>query len=244
MASQKPVALIFGAGANIGAALVRRFSQAGYRVATVSRNAADPPVPSADGATLAVRADLSEPTQVPRAFNAVRQLWGASPSVVIWNVANVTATPDSDNIFSVSLSAFDKDLALMVTSPFVAASESFKAWGAEEDAAGKPKAFIMTGNIQPKVVVPLPDFTTIGVAKAGAAYWIGAADLFYKNKGWRYDSPQILSLVQPLILSDSGFSSPRSVRSKGHLWVLRRGLSRTPKCSSAWPRGARTCHLT
>jgi NAD(P)-dependent dehydrogenase (short-subunit alcohol dehydrogenase family) len=186
MTSQQPVALIFGAGANIGAALAQRFSGAGYRVATVSRKAADPPVPSPDGATLAVRADLSDPAQIPQVFDAVRQTWGIFPSVVIWNVANLTASPDPDNIFSVPLSSFDKDLALMVTSPFVAASKCFEAWGPDgEEGTATPKRFIMTGNIQPKVIVPLPDFTTIGVAKAGAAYWVGAADLFYKKRGWR-----------------------------------------------------------
>ncbi|KAK4233933.1 hypothetical protein C8A03DRAFT_38320 [Achaetomium macrosporum] len=70
----------------------------------------------------------------------------------------------------VPLESFDKDAALMVTSPFVAAGECFKASGATAD--GETKRFIMTGNIQPKVIVPLPDFTTIGVAKAGAAYWV------------------------------------------------------------------------
>ncbi|KAK4033726.1 hypothetical protein C8A01DRAFT_39812 [Parachaetomium inaequale] len=187
MASEKPVVLVFGAGANIGAALVRKFSGAAYRVAAVSRNAADPPVPSPDGGTLAVRADLSHPAQVSHAFDAVRQTWGAFPSVVIWNVANVTASPDQNNIFSVPLPSFDKDLALMVTSPFAAAGKCFEVWGAAgEESTAAPKRFIMTGNIQPKVIVPLPDFTTIGVAKAGAAYWVGAADLFYKKRGWRF----------------------------------------------------------
>jgi NAD(P)-dependent dehydrogenase (short-subunit alcohol dehydrogenase family) len=189
MASPKPTALIFGVGANVGAALVRKFTGAGYRVATVSRNAADPPVPSPDGTTLAVRADLSQPSQVTHAFEAVQKTWGAFPSVVIWNVANVTSSPDPDNIFSVPLESFDKDLALMVTSPFVAAGECFKAWSAAAaavDGEKEKKRFIMTGNIQPKVIVPLPDFTTIGAAKAGAAYWVGAADLLYKEKGWRW----------------------------------------------------------
>ncbi|KAJ4294942.1 hypothetical protein N0V88_005181 [Collariella sp. IMI 366227] len=185
MAPKKPVVLVFGAGANIGAALVRKFAGAGYQVATVSRNAAHPPIPSPDGATLSVRADLLHANQVSGAFDAVRQMWGAFPSVVIWNVANVTASPEQDNIFSVPLASFDKDLALMVTSPFVAAGKCFEAWAAE-GSEGAQKCFIMTGNIQPKVIVPLPDFTTIGVAKAGAAYWVGAADLFNKKKGWRF----------------------------------------------------------
>lgn len=184
MASQQPIALIFGAGANVGAALVRKFAAAGYRVATVSRNAADPAVPSHDGTRLAIRANLLHVEHVTRAFDTVRQIWGASPDVVIWNVANVTASPDPDNIFSMPLSSFNEDLALMVTNPFVAAGKCFEAWGTER-AGNDTKCFIMTGNIQPKVVVALPDFTTIGVAKAGAAYWVGAADLFYKQKGWR-----------------------------------------------------------
>ena len=53
--SSKPVAVVFGVGSNVGTAIVKRFVGAGYRVAVVSRSAAEPPVASSDGTTLPIR---------------------------------------------------------------------------------------------------------------------------------------------------------------------------------------------
>ncbi|KAH8895783.1 NAD(P)-binding protein [Thozetella sp. PMI_491] len=180
--SSKPVSLIFGAGANVGSALVKKFIQAGYRVATVSRSAPETAAPSDDGSRIAIRADLSQPDHIPTVFKIIHETWGASPKIVVWNAANVTPSPDQDNIFSIPVSAIEKDLAITVTSPFVAAGEAVRGW----KSTGVEGRFIMTGNIQPKVVFPVADFTTLSIAKSGAAYWIGTADALYKSKNWRF----------------------------------------------------------
>jgi NAD(P)-dependent dehydrogenase (short-subunit alcohol dehydrogenase family) len=179
--SSKPVVVIFGAGANVGSALIKKFIGAGYRVAAVSRSAADPAVPSDDGCKLAIRADLYEPSHIPDVFKTIYETWGVTPKVVIWNVGPVTPSPDPDNIFSLPVSAINRDLAITVTSPFVAAGEAVKGW----QSTGTGGRFIMTGNIQPKMIFPVADFTTLGIAKSGAAYWLGTADALYKSKTWR-----------------------------------------------------------
>ncbi|KAH7309700.1 hypothetical protein B0I35DRAFT_463646 [Stachybotrys elegans] len=180
--SSKPVALIFGAGANIGAALVKKFAGAGYRVAAVSRSAPHPPVLSDDGSSLLVRADLYEPQQIPTVFATVQELLNDFPKVVIWNAGPITASPDKDNFFSIPISAVNRDLAISVTSPFTAAAEAVKRWQ-EAKVGGR---FIMTGNIQPKMIFPSPDFVTLGIAKSGSAHWLGTADALYKSKDWRF----------------------------------------------------------
>ena len=179
--ASKPISLIFGAGANVGSALVRKFIGAGYRVATVSRSAPELPVPSEDGNKIAIRADISQPSQIPPVFAIIQKTWDSSPKVVIWNAGPVTPSPDKDNIFSIPVSAIDKDLAITVTSSFVAAGEAVKGW----QISGIEGRFIMTGNIQPKMIFPAADFTTLGMAKSAAAYWLGTADALYKIKNWR-----------------------------------------------------------
>ncbi|KAJ9156193.1 hypothetical protein NKR23_g1270 [Pleurostoma richardsiae] len=180
-----PIALIFGSGANIGAAVAKRFLSAGYRVATVSRSAPSPPALSADGRSLSVRADLAQPRQVPGVFAAAASAWPDSEvGVVVWNAAGLTPPPQQGNLFSVPAEALARDLDLMVTAPFVAAGEAFGLW-TKEGGRGKG-VFVMTGNMFAKVVVPLERFTTLGVSKSGAAYWVAEADMIYREKGIRF----------------------------------------------------------
>ncbi len=74
-----PVALILGAGPNIGASLSQAFSQEGYKVVVSSRSAK-----SFDGSSLAISADLTKPHTVHQVFEEVRQKFG-EPAVVIYN---------------------------------------------------------------------------------------------------------------------------------------------------------------
>jgi len=173
----KPVALIFGAGVNIGAALVKEFTKAGYRVAAVSRNttAAD-----AAGADLSVSANLADPSVVPAVFARAHKEFNTFPSVIVWNAATRTPSPDKTNIFSVPTADLNKDLAVAVTSPWAALNEAVKKW-----REGERGVFIYTGNIMAKSVFPHPDFTTLGTSKRAASYVVEAADVAYKAKGWR-----------------------------------------------------------
>ena len=91
--------------------------------------------------------------------------------MVVWNAAHATPLPDKGNLFSVPVAGVEKDLAIGVTSPWAAAAEAVKGWG-----AGKKGTFIMTGNGMAKKIVPIGDLATLGVAKSGGAYLVGSAD--------------------------------------------------------------------
>ena len=76
-----PVAIVFGAGANIGTAVSRRFTQEGYKVAGVARNPKDD---LANVTAKAIAADLSKPEEVARVFEEVKKDLGY-PSIVVYN---------------------------------------------------------------------------------------------------------------------------------------------------------------
>lgn len=187
-----PSALIFGAAQStgVGAALVKGFLAAGYRVAAVSRSV---PSSSADDSDTFVRiqADLSDPSTIPAVYAQLPPHW-PFPSLVVWNAFahSEPAAADPENPFAVPEADFDRDLRLMIKSPYIAAREAVKAWTTAErgdSAAGKGRkgTFIMTGNMCAVQVFPMAAFTTLGVGKAGAHYWVGCADAVLKEKGMR-----------------------------------------------------------
>ena len=77
----KPIAIIFGAGKNIGAATAKAFSSKGFRVAQAARS-----LDSSDNNddSLHLKADLSQSGSVSNVFDSVRKTWG-EPSVIIYN---------------------------------------------------------------------------------------------------------------------------------------------------------------
>lgn len=192
MASQVPprVALIFGAGSNIGASLVKGFLGAGYHVATVSRtNKAFSSSSSSSTSTsfLPIQADLSDTSTVPDVFAQLSDAGWPAPSVVIWNAANITkpAASDSENPLEVPLERFDRDLALMVRSPYIAAREAVRAWKKTAGEGGRKGTFIMTGNLTPTKVLPVPALVDLGVGKSAANYWVGVSDAAFRKEGIR-----------------------------------------------------------
>ena len=75
------IAIVLGAGPNIGARTIETFESKGYKVAYASRSARD----SGDnGSTMAVQCDLSHPASVTTLFDTVREKWG-EPSVIVYN---------------------------------------------------------------------------------------------------------------------------------------------------------------
>lgn len=76
------IAIVLGAGANIGAATVQTFKAHGYKVAYASRSVSDSK--SASDNDLAIRCDFAKPASVSDLFETVRKTWG-EPSVVIYN---------------------------------------------------------------------------------------------------------------------------------------------------------------
>lgn len=81
MPSSSPVALILGAGANIGQTVARTFASKGYKVALAARslNEAD----STDN-QLNITSDFSKSDDVVNAFNKSREAFGI-PGVVVYN---------------------------------------------------------------------------------------------------------------------------------------------------------------
>lgn len=188
-----PSALIFGASQStgVGAALVKNFLAAGYRVAAVSRSAPAQQQQSTDNDTFVhIQADLSDPASIPAVYAHLPPHW-PFPSLVVWNahVASPPAASDPENPFAVPEADFDRDLRLMIKSPYVAAREAVKVWMTTGEGAaagtGRKGTFIMTGNICPVQTFPMPGLTTLGVGKAGANYWVGTADGVFKEKGMR-----------------------------------------------------------
>lgn len=81
MAAKHPVALVFGAGSNIGNAVVKKFASKGYKVALVARSL------SANDSTadqLNIPSDLSKTEEVEGIFLKVKEKLG-TPSVVVYN---------------------------------------------------------------------------------------------------------------------------------------------------------------
>lgn len=178
MASPKGIALILGAGSNVGQAVAKTFFEAGYKIASVSRSAKDSP----SDRQIHIAADLTKPDSIPGIFATVRQKLGADPNIVIYNAAALTPPADPTNIFTVDVDALESDLRLMNSSAYVAAREAVAGFDKLDKAL--PKAYIYTGNWLNVVALTLPSYVTLGIGKSAASYWISAASSIYKDKGY------------------------------------------------------------
>jgi NAD(P)-dependent dehydrogenase (short-subunit alcohol dehydrogenase family) len=179
MSASKAV-LVLGAGKNIGQALAAHFSKAGYKVALLSRSATPGLDPSSG--VLSLKADLGIPATISSAFASVKGEFGVFPKVVVFNAASNAFPPDENDVFSIGAEAFASATRLAIESGWVAASEAAKGWEADGIEGGR---FIYTGNMLNATVLPVPGLVTLGVGKAGAAYWVQVADLQYRPKGHR-----------------------------------------------------------
>lgn len=181
--SNSNVAVIFGVGSNIGTALAKGFVDAGYRVATVSRSS--PPSADSSSNPFHIQADLSDPAGVTAVFDKVRSAGLEFPSVVVWNAAALTPPSDPENPLSIADSDLDRDLNIMIKSPYVAAREAVKVWQEREGKDGRKGTFIMTGNLLPKQIPPVAFYTSLGIGKSGAYHLVGTADNVLQKKGIR-----------------------------------------------------------
>lgn len=176
----KPIILVLGAGPNIGKAISIKFHAAGYAIALASRSIPDGPTPEGH---FGIKVDLSSPNSIPSVFAKVKQALGSAPNTVVYNAANVSPPPDPGNMFSLPVETMQKDIDIINTSAFAAAKEAVK--GFEELPKDMKKIFFYTGNSQNTLVLPMPALVTLGVGKAAAAYWIGAASMNHKEKGYK-----------------------------------------------------------
>src|SRR5438034_361023 len=140
MAAQ-PVILILGAGPRVGNAVAKKFAEAGYAIAIVSRGAVSGKTPEGYHA---IKADLSDHASVPSIFQNVKSEFGVAPSVVVYNAYAMTPLPEPDSPLSAPVAGLLSDLNVNTISAYVAAQEALK--GFEELPNEARKAFIYTGN--------------------------------------------------------------------------------------------------
>jgi NAD(P)-dependent dehydrogenase (short-subunit alcohol dehydrogenase family) len=88
MAAKSPIALILGAGPNVGQAVARKFASNGYKVALAARSVKE--AESSDD-QLNITTDLSKTEDVVSAFDKVKKTFGI-PSVVVYNDRSQPAT--------------------------------------------------------------------------------------------------------------------------------------------------------
>jgi NAD(P)-dependent dehydrogenase (short-subunit alcohol dehydrogenase family) len=176
----KPILLILGAGSNVGKAISKKFSTAGFSIALAARSVSNGPTPEGH---FGIKVDLSEPNSISSVFAKVKEALGASPSTVIYNAAAVATPPDADNFFSLPLETLEKDLKVMNTSAFAAAKEAVD--GFETLPKETLKSFIYTGNALNRTILPVPGLVSLGVGKSAAAYWVGLASSTFAGKGYK-----------------------------------------------------------
>lgn len=176
----QPVALVLGAGPRVGASVAALFATKGYQVAIASRSGTGDKTPED---YLSVKADFASPSSIPAVFSAVKAAFQAAPSVVVYNAASLTPPPDANSVLSIPIDSVTNDLNINTVTPYVAAQEAVKAW--ETLPAETKKSFIYTGNLLNVQILPVPLFLNLGVGKSASAYWIGAADALYAERGYR-----------------------------------------------------------
>ncbi|KAI0423837.1 hypothetical protein F5Y09DRAFT_354496 [Xylaria sp. FL1042] len=176
-----PIALILGSGPGVGAFVAQKFASNSYKVVVASRRATNSKTPEG---YLSLKVDLTNPDSIPALFEAVKAEFNSPPSVVIYNAAAYTSPPDKDAPLSISVDTVTSDLNVNTISPYVAAQQAIVGW--ETLPADTKKTFIYTGNILNVLVYPIPLSTTLGMGKAGSAYWIGVADAAYSARGYRF----------------------------------------------------------
>ncbi|KAK4031884.1 hypothetical protein C8A01DRAFT_41682 [Parachaetomium inaequale] len=177
MAAKSPVALILGAGPNVGEAVARLFASKGYKIGLAARS-----VKEADSTDnqLNIPSDFTKTDDVVSAFAKVKERFGI-PSVVVYNVSAVSFTPP-DNPFALSLADLNRDTTVNIYSAFVAAQQAVS--GFAQLPASAARTFIYTGNVLNVSV--LPRFLSQGIGKSGAAHMIWAAADAYKDCGYKF----------------------------------------------------------
>lgn len=176
------VVLILGAGPNIGRHVASTFAAKGYRVATAARSKEDKL--SQDGRMMELLVDLADPHAVAGVFVRVKAAWGVPPSVVVYNGAARTLCDPEDPISSFTLEDFNRDMAVNVTSAFVAAQHALAGFKDLPASSTTSKTFIYTGN---KLnVMSIPEVFCFGMGKSAVAHMIWDASISYRKRGFKF----------------------------------------------------------
>lgn len=99
----QPVLLLTGASRGIGHAAVKRFSDGGWRVLTISRHAFDPRCPWEGGARNHIQLDLSDIGNVEAAIPRIRDIAEGRLDALINNAAISPKTPGGTKIPSLAM---------------------------------------------------------------------------------------------------------------------------------------------
>ncbi|KAL1893611.1 hypothetical protein Sste5346_006442 [Sporothrix stenoceras] len=169
-----PVALILGAGANVGQAVARAFAAKGYKIALVARSL--PKETSSPADYLHIRGDLADPSSVAGIFAQVKKELGL-PNVVVYNAA--AGRPAADP-FAMPLNDFVSTLHINTTSVYAAAKEAVAAFS----ETSTPGVFIFTGNITN--TKPIPVMAPMSAGKSATAALIQSAVESAKFPGARF----------------------------------------------------------
>ncbi len=103
MAEAPPVLLLTGASRGIGHAAVKRFSDGGWRVLTISRHAFDPRCPWEGGARNHIQLDLSDIANVEAALPRIRDIAEGRLDALINNAAISPKTSDGAKMPSLQM---------------------------------------------------------------------------------------------------------------------------------------------
>jgi len=180
------VALILGAGENVGKAVALKLHHEGFKVAVASRSQSDP----TEGKALPLRVDVTKEGDIISAFQEVKKSFGASPNVVIYNVGVLVRPPVADDPFSLPYTTYLKGIESGAGGAFVAIQQAVTAWG--ELDADIPKVFIATSNIHGVTpAAPVPMLLSLASQKRLLAYLIEAASVtrLYKDRNYRFYLP-------------------------------------------------------
>ncbi|OAG33959.1 hypothetical protein AYO21_11912 [Fonsecaea monophora] len=160
------IALIIGAGPNIGAALATAFAAKGYKVASASRT------PHVSSGTLHIPVDLSKPETVPGVFETARKELGGEVGVVVYNAAFFRPDPADplSQYAPESIQVYHDSQSVNATSALVSLHESVKAFRNLPAGGDASKTFIFTGNMLN--VKTLKNMLNFGLGKTVTAYAI------------------------------------------------------------------------
>ncbi|KAF9014569.1 hypothetical protein BDZ89DRAFT_995096 [Hymenopellis radicata] len=186
--SSKLVALIIGAGSNVGDSVAQTLLKQNYKVAVGSRNPKRDNLPAG---LYPFTVDVTKPESIKSAFEKVTTEVGP-PNIVIFNAATLEFSNAADPL-SLSLSAFDK--ANAVASSFYSAAQ--EALGSFRSPVHKDsvKAFIVTGNLLaflPAVASEGNRFS-LGLQKRSEAYLSELLHNAYAKEGIRFHYAHLVS---------------------------------------------------
>jgi meso-butanediol dehydrogenase/(S,S)-butanediol dehydrogenase/diacetyl reductase len=144
--------LVTGGASGIGAAIAGRFAADGAEVVILDL---ETPAASMPGGALALRADVSDPAAVDRAFAELRRLW-EELDVVVNNAGISVRAPFVDASFE----DWERVLAVNLTGPFLVAQRAAR-WMLETGGGSILNIASVSG------LVGMPGYASYNASKAG-----------------------------------------------------------------------------